>query len=81
MIEKGVPSLNFVWRNAFGEHFEANLSVGNILNPDVTLVREGTGAASSVLLEPFGLVNAAGDVTLLEFKRGVNVGISLKYKL
>ena len=81
IVEKSVPSLNFVWRNAFGEHFEANLSVGNILNPDVTLVREGTGAAGSVLLDPFNLVNNAGDVTLLEFKRGVNFGISLKYKL
>lgn len=81
IVEKAVPSLNFVWRNSFGEHFEANLSIGNILNPDVTLIRENTGAAGSVLLAPFDLVNDSGDVTLWQYKRGVNVGLSLKYKL
>ncbi len=81
MVEKGVPTLNFILRNSFGDHFEANLSIGNILNPDVTLIRENTGAAGSVLLDPFNLVNGSGDVTLLEFSRGVNIGLSLKYKL
>ncbi len=80
LVEKAVPTLNFIWRNAFGEHFEANLSVKNILNPAVTLVRENTGADGSVLLDPFGLVNN-GDVTIREFKRGINVGLTLKYKL
>lgn len=81
MIEKAVPTLNFVWRNTFGDHFEANLSVRNILNPNVTLIRENTGAQNSVFLTDFNLVNADGDVILREFKRGVNVGLTLKYKL
>ena len=53
----------------------------NILNPNVTLVREDTGAQSSVLLTDFNLVTPDGDVTLREFKRGINVGLTLKYKL
>lgn len=81
MVEKSVPTLNLVWRNSFGEHFEANLSLGNLLNPNVTLIRENTGSANNVLLEPFGLVNSSGDVLLLEYKRGINVGLTLKYKL
>ncbi|WP_203294593.1 TonB-dependent receptor [Luteirhabdus pelagi] len=81
IVEKAVPSLNFILRNEIGEHFEANLSVKNILNPDVTLIRENTGAEESPLLEPYGLVNADGDVTLLEFQRGINIGLTLKYKL
>ena len=80
IVEKAVPQLNFVWRNSFGDHFEANLSVGNILNPNVTLIREGAGA-NNPLLEPFNLVSGNGDVTLFEWKRGVNFGLSLKYKL
>ncbi|MDT0555326.1 TonB-dependent receptor [Patiriisocius hiemis] len=81
IIEKSVPTVNLVWRNSFGDHFEANLSVKNILNPDVTRVRENTGAQSSPFLTEFGLINDAGDVTLREYKRGINVGLTLKYKL
>ena len=65
IVEKSVPTLNFVWRNAFGEHFEANLNASNLLNPDISLVREGTGI---------------GDIVIREYKLGVNVGLTLKYK-
>ncbi len=65
IVEKSVPTLNFVWRNAFGEHFEANLNASNLLNPDVSLVRENTGI---------------GDVVIREYKLGVNLGLTLKYK-
>ena len=65
IVEKAVPTLNFVWQNSFGEHSEANLSAKNILNPDISFVREGTGI---------------GDVTIREYNLGVNVGLTLKYK-
>ncbi|MEO1548375.1 MAG: TonB-dependent receptor, partial [Bacteroidota bacterium] len=65
IVEKAVPTLNFVWQNSFGEHFEANLSAKNILNPDISFVREGTGI---------------GDITIREYNLGVNVGLTLKYK-
>ncbi|WP_188369976.1 TonB-dependent receptor [Muriicola marianensis] len=78
MVEKAVPTMNFVWRNAFGEHFEANLSVQNILNPNISLVRENTGVEENNPLVR-GFVRD-GDVILREFKRGINAGLTLKYK-
>ncbi|TAI47956.1 TonB-dependent receptor [Flagellimonas allohymeniacidonis] len=65
IVEKAVPTLNFVWQNSFGEHFEANLSAKNILDPDISFVREGTGI---------------GDIVIREYNLGVNVGLTLKYK-
>lgn len=80
MVEKGVPYLNFIVKNNFGEHVELGLNISNILNPNVSLIRENTGAQNSPLLAGTGLVDANGDVTLREFKRGANVGLTLKYK-
>ncbi len=65
IVERSVPSLNFIWKNSFGEHFEANLSAKNLLNPDISFVRENTGI---------------GDIVIREFNLGVNVGLTLKYK-
>ncbi len=65
IVEKAVPTLNFVWQNSFGEHFEANLTARNILDPDISFVREGTGI---------------GDIVIREYNLGVNVGLTLKYK-
>ncbi|MCL6267567.1 TonB-dependent receptor [Flagellimonas myxillae] len=65
IVEKAVPTLNLVLKNSFGEHFEANLSAKNILDSDITLVREGTDL---------------GDIVIREYNLGVNVGLTLKYK-
>ncbi|WP_222981905.1 TonB-dependent receptor [Flagellimonas meishanensis] len=65
IVENAVPILNFVWRNPIGEHFEANFSAKNLLDPDITLTREGTGS---------------GDIIIREYNLGVNVGLTLKYK-
>jgi len=65
IVEKSVPTLNFVWKNEIGEHFEANLTAMNLLNPDVSLVRENTGI---------------GDIIIREYNLGVNIGLTLKYK-
>ena len=66
IVEKAVPTLNFVWKNEIGENFEANLNVRNLLDPNISLIRENTGL---------------GDITIREYKLGVNVGLTLKYKL
>jgi TonB-dependent receptor len=65
IVEKSVPTLNFIWKNSFGEHFEANLAAKNLLDPEITLVREGT---------------EFGDVVIREFTLGMNIGLTLKYK-
>lgn len=65
IVERSVPTLDFVLRNEIGEHFEVNLSAKNLLNPDVSFVRENTGI---------------GDVTIREYNLGVNLGLTLAYK-
>ena len=64
IVERAVPTLDFIWKNKFGAHWEADLSVKNILNPTVSLVRENTGQ---------------GDIVIRAFNPGVNVGLSLNY--
>ena len=65
IVESAVPTLDFVWQNAIGEHLEVNLSAKNLLNPDISLVRENTGI---------------GDVVIREYNLGINMGLSLAYK-
>ena len=65
IVEKSVPTLNFVWKNEIGEHFEANLTAMNLLDPEISLIRENTGI---------------GDVIIREYTLGVNIGLTLKYK-
>ena len=63
-VEKAIPTLDFIWKNKIKENMELNFSAKNILDPTIEIVREGT---------PFG------DVTLSEYKRGINVGFQFKY--
>jgi len=65
-IEKGFSSLDFVWKNEFGEHFELNFRAKNLLNPNVKIIREITNNQ---------------EVVLESYKYGMNFGLQLKYKL
>ena len=65
IIEKGIPTLDFVWRNKIKSNFEVNLSAKNLLDPSIKRVREKT---------------SFGDITLSEYKRGVDLNLQLKYK-
>ncbi|MEP3208241.1 MAG: TonB-dependent receptor [Maribacter sp.] len=64
IIEKGVPTLDFILKNEISENIELNASFKNLLNPKVERVREVEGA----------------DVVLSSFTRGVNIGFQFKYK-
>ncbi|CAM1350881.1 TonB-dependent receptor domain-containing protein [Tenacibaculum insulae] len=65
IIEKGIPTLDFVWKNKFGEKLEVTLKAKNLLDPSIKRVRENT---------------SIGDVVLSEYKRGTNISLGLKYK-
>ncbi len=65
IIEKAVPTLDLVWKNSIGDHFEVNASAKNILDPSIERIRENT---------------AQGDVIISQYKRGINLGLQLKYK-
>lgn len=78
IVAKGVPTLDFILQNKIGKNFEINLNAKNLLNPAVSLVRDDAqGLSSSALLQGFVEDN---EVILREYKRGVNLGLSLKYK-
>ena len=63
-IEKGVPTLDFIWKNELKENMELNFTAKNLLDPSIEIIREGT---------------AQGDITLSEYKRGINFGLQFKY--
>ena len=65
-IEQGFSSLDFIWKNELGDHFELNLRAKNLLNPSVNIIRE-TANNQEVILE--------------SYKYGMNFGLQLKYKL
>lgn len=65
IIEKGVPTLDFVLKNKISKNMELNASFKNLLNPNIERVREID----------------SGDITLSRFRTGLNIGFQLKYKL
>ena len=72
VIEKSVSTLDFIWKNNINNQFEINLSAKNLLNPTVRYVRETT--LGDVVVTS---ANAKG---ISNYKRGMDLGIELKYK-
>jgi len=64
IIEKSVPTLDFILKNNINKNVELNASFKNLLNPTIERVREIEG----------------GDITLSRFQRGLNIGLQFKYK-
>ena len=65
IVEKGVHSLDFVFRNELGQNWEINFSAKNLFDPNITFTRENT---------------SDGDIDITKFKFGVNLSLSAKYK-
>jgi len=72
IVEKSVPTLDFILKNKITDNFEINFSIRNILNPDIKFVRETS--AGDVL------VTSANGKGVSGFDRGRNIGFQLKYK-
>ncbi len=79
IIEKGVPTLDFVWKNSFGKHFEINASIKNILNPSIERVRENV-ILDETLANDLGISATSSEFILSSYKRGVNASLQFKYK-
>ncbi len=73
IVEKSVPTLDFIWKNTFKKGFEINLSAKNILNPTIQYVRE-----DAVVGDVF--VTSANGKGVTDYKRGANINLQLKYK-
>ncbi|WP_430411543.1 TonB-dependent receptor domain-containing protein [Kordia sp.] len=72
IIEKAVPTLDFIMKNEITENFEINFSVKNLLNPKVKYVRETSGGDV--------LVTSTNGKGVSNYDRGRNIGLQLKYK-
>ena len=70
VIEKGIPTLDFVLRSDINEKLELNFSAKNLLNPTIQYEREGTGV----------LVTSPNGKDVTDYKRGLNIGLQFKYK-
>ncbi|EDP72535.1 TonB-dependent receptor [Flavobacteriales bacterium ALC-1] len=73
VIEKGIPTLDFILKNKLNSKMELNFGIKNILNPTIQYLREGTSVGDVLVTSPNGK-----DVT--DYKRGLNVGLQFKYK-
>jgi len=73
IVEKGVPTLDFIWKNTIKKNFEINFSAKNLLNPKVQYVREDVSAGNV-------LVTSANGKGVTDYRRGLNIGLQLKYK-
>jgi len=72
IVEKGVPTLNFVFKNNIGDNFEVNATAFNLLNPNIQYIRE-TDSGDVFVTSP----NGKG---IASYKRGINLSLQLKYK-
>lgn len=90
VVEKGVPTLDFIWKNKINEHFEINASIKNLLNPTIARVREnaniGESLAHQLNIPVTEVIDSNGnsqfiaeEFDLSSYKRGVNIGLQLKY--
>ncbi|WGD33493.1 TonB-dependent receptor [Olleya sp. YS] len=73
IVEKGVPTLDFIWKNSINDNFEINFSAKNLLNPTIQYVREDQNQGDI-------LVVSANGKGVTDYKRGLNLGLQLKYK-
>jgi len=71
VIEKGIPTLDFVLRGKLSEKLDFTFGIQNILNPTIQYFRETT--AGDII------VTSANGKDVTDYKRGINTGFSLKY--
>ena len=71
VIEKGIPTLDFIFKNEIGAHLEINLAAKNLINPSVKYIRE-TNQGDIIVTSPNGK-----DVS--NYNSGINLGLQLKY--
>ncbi len=65
ILEKGIPTLDWVSSLKLGKHYNIKLKAQNLLNPSFQLSREGA--------------NGGNNVVLGNYKKGVNLSLGLSY--
>lgn len=69
IIEKGMPTLDFIFSHKFNDTFGLNFSAKNILNPNYQRTKE-----------IFPTTGSSEDLTVRNYKRGIELGLGLSYK-
>lgn len=64
IIEKGIPTLDFVTNYKLGKHYRFKLKATNLLNPSFQLNRDNNGA---------------DNIVLSNYKKGVNLSLGVSY--
>ncbi|RKE98923.1 TonB-dependent receptor [Ichthyenterobacterium magnum] len=72
VIEKGIPTLDFILKNKLSKNIDLDFGIKNILNPTIKYVRN-TAVGEVIVTSP----NAKG---VSNYKRGIDIGFQLKYK-
>jgi len=67
IMEKGIPTLNFVSSSKFKKRWEVSFKVKNLLNPNFELERDSS--------------NDANSVTLSNYKKGMSFSLGISYNL
>ncbi|MGV8827748.1 MAG: TonB-dependent receptor domain-containing protein [Breznakibacter sp.] len=67
IVEKGVPTLDFVSSSKLNKHFAISFKARNLLNSQYQLTRDANGSD-------------AKSIVLSEYKKGVNISLGLTYK-
>ncbi len=67
IIEKSIPTLNFVSISKINSHLSVKFKANNILNPNYTLMRKSSTNDNNIVLN--------------EYKKGVNISLGLTYDL
>lgn len=67
VIEKGVPTLDFVAQTELGKHFGISFKARNLFNPDIKLERKSNG-------------DVFPKTTLSSYKTGIDLSLGLSYK-
>lgn len=65
ILEKGIPTLDFVSSLKMGKHYNVKLKAQNLLNPSFQLSRDGA--------------NGGNNVVLGNYKKGVNLSLGVTY--
>lgn len=90
IVEKAVPTLDFIWKNTITDNFQINASIKNLLNPTIERIREnaniGLNLANELNIPVVEVIDQNGDpqfiareYALSSYTRGINVGLQLKY--
>ncbi|WP_438710888.1 TonB-dependent receptor domain-containing protein [Aquimarina muelleri] len=79
IVEKGVPTLDFIAKTELTKHITLGLSAKNLLNPSVERFQESVNGETNN--DPILNLNfQKKDITVLSYKKGYDLKLSLSYK-